>query len=526
MEKVVKKKTVSFLSAAILLLVAIFLYSYRLDKVPVHLNQDELEFSLNAYSVSRTLRDTNGNYLPLYFWHLESFWATPIITYLTAIILKFAPIAESTIRLPSVLIGLCTIVLLMILANKIFKEKQYAIITGFLAVTTPVLFMHSRLLLDNLYPVPFVLFWLIFLKEYLDKRKIFFLFAAGLSLGIGLHSYHAAKIMMPVYFLASLMVLLIWEKTSVKAIALLVAGFAIPTLMALPWFFKYPDSFIANQISYISGINRSINPESGFWGVVNTKRLAQIASSFFEYFGPKILFISGDKSLIHSTQHSGAFTFPVLFLLTFGILYVLFKTKDKFSKLILFGFLSYPTAPALVGEPSRISRGLVVIPFAILLSLWGIKYLFSFKDKAIRFLIYAFFLGVLLQFFLFLIGYFGTYRKESYSQFNNDIGGAMESAIKSTKIRKVNEVYIDQNIYFIEQYVKFYSLKFSSDLESRVVYFDPALKEFSFFPIYSLVVVKAEDISGRIDRVGKFEKIETIREPNGYETFYIYYRDK
>lgn len=526
MGKDFQKKLINSWPYIVILLIATLLYSFRLDRVPVHLNQDELEFSLNAYSISRTLKDQYGNFLPFYFWHLGSFWATPVMTYLTAVFLKFLPIRESVIRLPSVFVGVSTIALLMILAKGIFKERKYAIVAGSLALATPVLFMHSRLLLDNLYPVPFVLLWLIFLKKFLDKKKIIFLFTSGLSLGIGFHSYHAAKIMMPVYFLASLAFLAIGEKTKVKIMATFIAGFAIPILLAVPWFVRYPDSFIANQIGYISGIDRSVNPQGGFWGVINAGRLVQYGSSYLTYLEPKILFISGDRSLIHSTQKSGAFTFPIVFLLVFGILYVVFRTKDKFARLVLFGFLSYPIAASLVNDPLRISRGLVVIPFMILLSLWGIKFLFSFKDNAVRALIYAILVLVLLQFFSFLVGYFGVYRKESYSWFNNDIGGAMESAVKSTKIRKVENVYIDRNIYFAERYVKFFSLKFSSDLETRAIYFDPAQEDFSSFPIYSLVILRAEDILGRIDKLGKFEKIETIREPNGYETFYIYYRDR
>jgi 4-amino-4-deoxy-L-arabinose transferase-like glycosyltransferase len=526
MGKDFQKKLTNSWPFLLLLLVATFLYSFRLDKVPVHLNQDELEFSLNAYSISKTLKDPSGNFLPFYFWHLGSFWATPVITYLTSFFLKFLPLKESIIRFPSVFVGISTVGLLMVLARNMFKGKRLTLLAGVLTAATPVLFMHSRLLLDNLYPVPFVVLWLILLKKFLEKRKIIFLFASGLSLGIGFHSYHAAKIMMPIYFLASLLFLFLETKEKGKVFATFIVGFATPILLALPWFIKYPDSFIANQIGYISGIDRSVNPQSGFWGVINSDRLGQFASSYLNYLGPKILFISGDRSLIHSTQKSGAFTFPMVFLLVFGILYVLFKTKDKFARLILFGFISYPVAASLVNDPSRISRGLVVIPFAILLSLWGIKYLFSFKEKAVKVLVYSILLVSIIQFAVFLIGYFGTYRKESYSWFNNDIGGAIESAIKNTKIRKVNDVYIDRNIYFIERYVKFYSIKNSSDLISKASYFDPAIQEFSSFPVYSLVVIKAEDISGRQEKVGRFEKIETIREPNGYESFYIYYRDK
>ncbi|KKU48210.1 MAG: hypothetical protein UX67_C0020G0008, partial [Candidatus Woesebacteria bacterium GW2011_GWF2_46_8] len=203
-----------------------------------------------------------------------------------------------------------------------------------------------------------------------------------------------------------------------------------------------------------------------------------------------------------------------------------FLSKDKFAKLILFGFLAYPIAPAIVNDPQRISRGLVVIPFLLLLSIYGLKYLMAIRKRVFKILIILVFGLSFIQFAFFLRDYFGIYRQKSYGWFNNDIGGALESATRSTRIRNVKNVYIDKNIYFIERYVKFYSLKLSSDLESRAIYFDPAAIDFSSFPIYSLVVLKAENASGRAGKVGGFEKIETIREPNGYETFYIFDRDE
>jgi hypothetical protein len=174
----------------------------------------------------------------------------------------------------------------------------------------------------------------------------------------------------------------------------------------------------------------------------------------------------------------------------------------------------------------RIVRGSVLAPFVLLISFYGLVYLAESKEKILKILLYGIMLFSFLELTVFLKGYFTTYPKESYSWFNNDIGGALESAIKSTRIRKVENVYIDRNIYFIEKYVKFYSLKFSSDLSERAIYFDPTSEDFSAFPIYSLVILKSDAVAGRVDWVGKFEKIEVIREPNGYETFYIFYRDK
>ena len=522
MGKIFQKLT-TFWPHLLLILVAFFLFSYRLDKVPVHLNQDEMEFSLNAYSIAKTFKDQDGRFLPLYFWHLGGFWAKPVVVYLTALFLKFLPLSESVIRLPSVFAGLISVSLIMILVQKLFRKRQYTLLAGMMATATPMLFIHSRVLLDYIFMVVFILFWLVFLKFYLDKRKTLFIFLSGLSLGIGFHTYYGAEIFMPLYLLAT--IFLFRKELGIKSSLFFIFGFVLPLLPLIPWLMKYPDTLL-RKVGYAGAIDPSVDVRKGIWGVINPARLTSFLSSYLSYFSPKLLFISGDKSLIHSTQKHGAFLFPFVLLFVFGFLNLLLRKKDAFSKLLLFGFLTFPIAPALLNEPMRIVRGSSVVVFVILISFYGVSYLAETKEKLLRILLIGILAFSALEFAIFIKGYFTEYPKESYSWFNNDIGGTLESAIKSTDLRKVEDVYIDKNIYFIEKYVKFYSIKFSSDLEERAKYFDPRSQDFSSFPVYSLVVLKAENALGRADKAGSFEKIETIREPNGYETFCIFYRDE
>lgn len=523
MGKDFQKKLKNFWPHLLLILFAFFLFSYRLDKVPVHLNQDELELSLNAYSIAKTFRDQDGRFLPLYFWHLGEFWVKPVLVYLTALFLRFLPLTENVIRLPSVFTGLVSISLIMILVQKLFRKTSFTLLAGVMALATPMLFIHSRVLLEYIFMVLFILFWLVFLKYYLDKRKDIFIFLSGLSLGIGFHTYYGAEIFMPLYLLATLF--LFRKDLGIKSSLVFILGFILPLLPLIPWLLKYPDTLL-RKVGYAGAIDPSIDVQKGIWGVFNPARLSGFLSSYLSYFNPKLLFISGDKSFIHSTQRHGAFLFPFVFLFVFGILDILLRKKDYFSKLLIFGFLTYPIAPALLAEPMRIVRGSSVIPFVLLISFYGFTYLIESKEKILKVLLYGIMIFSFLEFIVFLKGYFTDYPKESYAWFNNDIGGVLESAIKSTSIRNVKNVYIDKNIYFIEKYVKFYSLKLSSDLESRAIYFDPTSIDFSSFPIYSLVILKVENAPGRIDKVGNFEKIETIREPDGYETFYIFYKSK
>ena len=129
------------------------------------------------------------------------------------------------------------------------------------------------------------------------------------------------------------------------------------------------------------------------------------------------------------------------------------------------------------------------------------------------------------QFIFSLSYYFGEYRKQSYAWFNSDIGGAYEAAIKSIKSRDVQRIYIDDRIYFAQNYFDFYQKKFGVNLQDKVSYFNSTYKDFKDFDKGSLVVIGSGYFKERVDKVGDFEKIEVIREPDGHESFYLFYRD-
>lgn len=508
MAKINKIQVIFF---SIFFVLAIFLYSYHLDVTPVHLNQDELMFSLNANSIAKTGYDFYGKPMPFYFLHLDTFWATPIITYVTALFLKFLPLTESIIRLPSIFIGIISIALVMFLVNKIFNKLNITILTGVLMVLTPGLFMNSRLLLDNVYIIPFVIIWLISMYVFLKTDSKYALFISGLSLGLGIHSYHAAKIYMPLYFVFTLLVLL-KAKASFKKFAVLCLGFAIPIIIFIPWLRMYPDTLFS-QVRYVSGIDKDFSKFN----------LPRIVGSYFSYFNPKILFTSGDRTLVHSTGKSGVFTFITIFLLLFGLLEAV-RRKDIFSKILILGLVTFPVAPALINDPGRISRALVVIPFVIILSSYGIYYLSNSKDNLLRKLLYILIGISLIEFSIFQNDYFGDYRIRSSGVFNNNIGGAIESAFRSLKLRDVHKIYLDSRIPFANYYFKFYQIKDKTEFSYWEVV-DFGNQDFIKFNKGSLVVLSSANFPiGKPDKIGGFEKIETIRELNGAETFLIYFK--
>src|SRR5882762_8510494 len=182
------------------------LYAWRLQDAPIYLSPDEAIISVDAYSLASTGRDVHGRFLPLYFQiqlpgETRMGWFTPAIFYLSALFLKVLPLSEATIRLPTVLVGVADVVLMYLIGRRLFQRESSAIVASVLLALTPAHFILSRYALDYLYPLPFVLGWLLCLLTFLETKRPALLFAGTALLGIGFFSYIAAVVMMPLYFL-------------------------------------------------------------------------------------------------------------------------------------------------------------------------------------------------------------------------------------------------------------------------------------------------------------------------------------
>src|SRR5262252_7492851 len=142
---------------ALVIALNVVLYSLWLSWSPVYLHDAEVLFALHARSIAATLRDTNGTFLPLYF-HMpsigENVWFHPMIVYFSALFLKVLPFADWSVRFPSVIIGTIDVLLIYLVGVRLFRSRAYAWLAAALLAMTPAHFIHSRIEMDYLYPVP------------------------------------------------------------------------------------------------------------------------------------------------------------------------------------------------------------------------------------------------------------------------------------------------------------------------------------------------------------------------------------
>ena len=109
----------------------------------------------------------------------------PVLIYATALVLRFVPLSEFSVRLPTALVGVADVVLMFLLARRLFRREWLGLVAAGFVAMAPAHFMHSRLGVSLIVPLPFVLAWLLGLAAFLEDQALWRLGAATCALGLG-----------------------------------------------------------------------------------------------------------------------------------------------------------------------------------------------------------------------------------------------------------------------------------------------------------------------------------------------------
>ena len=355
------------LLAIALFAAAAIVYLASLDGTPYYLASDEAIIANDAYAIATTGRTLDGEFLPLYFYvSLSSSWFMPYVYYWTALWLQVLPLAEWSIRVPTAILGLGGLILMYRVSRKVLGDRVLALIATAMLACAPTYFILSRYALDYIYPIPFILAWLLSLLIALEPgRSRAWLFAAGLCLGVGFYSYIASVALMPIYCALTLAVLFA-AKRPARDHAAVAAGFAIPLIVFAIWLLQHPDVFRTTAERY------------GFAGQAvrgAPMDLAAIVDRYWRFFHPDFLFLTGDTYLPFSTRTAGVFPLAGALLIVLGVFAALGPARSPIALLILGGFVVGPLPAAFLEDPGAIRRAMGMLPFGALLAGLGARQL-------------------------------------------------------------------------------------------------------------------------------------------------------
>jgi 4-amino-4-deoxy-L-arabinose transferase-like glycosyltransferase len=409
-----------------------FLLSYRITDTPMGLTADEAAFGWNAVLLSRTGLDENGAHFPIFVNSLnKKDWRQPWTQYYLVLFFKIFGASIYNLRISSVFLVLFCALLLFKLSNYLLSPG-FGFVSYLLFITTPIIFMHSHLGLDNIMPLPFALVWLIFIYLYSKNNKTIYLIIAGLSLGASFYSYKGMRATVPVWSsLTCLYLLYLNYRPKIKYIKLFTSILPF-ALSILPFFLIIP---------YLS----HVYPGSIFGGA--RPKFDNIYDFFYPYlshYDLTFLFIKGDDLLFHSTRFHGMVLLSTLPLFFIG-LYQSIRRKN-FWTFISIAFFTGPLLYGFVESVHRASRIISLVPMYILICTLGFKTLFE-NSKLLRLSIIIWFTVAFLNFQDFTKYYWYTYPKFTENIFGNMKSNATYQEFSKLTTQLKLTPYIHHDVY-------------------------------------------------------------------------------
>lgn len=569
-----EKRLARFVVPAAIAAVTLFVYAWRLGSAPRHLHYDEIFFALQGHSIATTGHDMNGRSWPLYFQLDATFnWYQPLAVYFTALWLKLLPVTDAAIRFPTVVVGVVDSVLMYFVGLRIFRRTDLAVAASAILATSPAHFIQSRVAMDYVYPLPFVLCWLVCFLIFLERQNPVWLFAATSSLGIGCFSYIASVVMMPVYLICTAGVLL-FQRRSLSLTVIAVAGFVIPLIVAAPLFLRTPDAYSGLMKKYwpMTAGRTTLNPFQAARETVNYTSLTERVSLYYDFFNPAYLFLAGGTNLTNSTRRAGVFLYSLAFLLPLGA-YTAIRRRSVIDVVLLIGFMTAPLAAITIDEPYTIDREMEVVVFGAILAVYGIEACARAKvDRTMASFVtvvavvatavsggYGLFAGVMrghlsasaivatasglavigvaqatirlgdgrplllclllaiaLQFVVFLRDYTTDYSSRAAAWFGGNIRGAVLSLIALDDRDGGPAVYISADIPYISSFWRWYLIgNRRLDLSQRTSFFDREQFSRLTMPQGSLVLGAAnDDVLATAERTGALHVRKRITDAN------------
>lgn len=327
---------------------------YKINEIPPSVYWDEASIGVNAYSIAQTGKDEWGDFLPLHFRAFGEF-KLPIYVYAVAIFVKIFGLNEFSVRAPAVLFSLGVIILTFFLAKRLTGNSAIGLWSSFFVSISPWFFIFSRTGYEATAGLIFYLLGIYLF--FLHRKNPYFILISVISFILSAYSYNSFRIISPL----TLLILIIFEIKNLTANI----GKLIPVIMISAAILAASLFPIYRLYVYDTGNFR--------FNVVGIKSTTDFFTNYLSHFSPNFL-LSGDKNLRSQQTGFGQIYFIDIFLIIFGILYIL-KSKSKYLRLFVIFLLIEPIPASLTKESPHALRSLSTVPFICMIASLGVIYM-------------------------------------------------------------------------------------------------------------------------------------------------------
>jgi 4-amino-4-deoxy-L-arabinose transferase-like glycosyltransferase len=458
----------------LIVLFAFFLRIWHVNINPPAISWDEASIGYNAYSILKTGKDEHGKFLPLDTFAAFGDYKPPVPIYLTVPFVAVFGLNELAVRLPSVLAGALTVLVLSFLVLELFGNKQVllALLSSFLLAISPWHIMLSRAGFEGNIALFFITLGVYLVLH--TRWDAMYLYVCFLPFVAGVYTFNSARYAGPVIALASC----IYVYTSIhkhkKQIiwGIIIACMALlpitPHLLSKQARLRFEEVSIFTDLRTVltSNTRRQVDGFSKLSTLVHNRRIGyarEYLIHFFDNLEPRFLFIHGDGNPKFSIQDSGQLLLVTAPFLVYGF-FAVFADYPAAGLLLLVWLIASIAPAAVARETPHALRIENSLPVFIIFIAYGISF---FRKKFYLFSVVC--LLITMNFLYFWHNYTVHYPKEYSGEWQYGYKQAIELA--ESKKSSYDTIVLTESIgrpyiyaLFYEQYnpVKFWQSKDAS----------------------------------------------------------------
>lgn len=381
-----KKKIILFL----IILIAFVLRVWKINDFPAGLNADEAAIGYNAYSLIQTGKDEFGHPWPINFQSFNDF-KPGLYFYLVLPFVKIFDLNELSVRLPSVILGTLTVLLIYLLVKELVHHEStqiaenhtnyWPVVASLILAISPWHLHFSRGGWESNASVFFLVFGVFAFIKSLSKN--WWIFPSVFSLILAMYTYHSARVLVPLLVVGLLVLYFnkIFKQITTKFLLL---SIVLSILFVIPLGITLLNKDTSSRFSGV-GIfadqgplwranqerGQHKNPNGLFPKILHNKYLEYsflFVDNYLRHFSGNYLFISGDEIQRNRIPDMGQMYLIEFPLLILG-LYFLIKKKPSGWVFILWWLAIAPVASSLTFQSPHAIRSLnMVIPLIMVTS--------------------------------------------------------------------------------------------------------------------------------------------------------------
>jgi len=268
------------------------------------------------------------------------------------------------------LAALVSIAVMYVLGERIFRQRLLAIVNAGAFAATPLLWLELRPHPASVYAVACLVVALLCVASADGVRAAWWAAGGGAAVGIAAYVSILAGVMMPLYAALIVGVLASERPVRTRVLVAFTAAFVVVVMPFALFWLRHPDAYRQIVLAHRLYDANRFNVLQGIHDMVSWVGLTARSEIFYDYFNPAFLFLTW-----------GLLFPPVVVLVPIGVYHVLSDESSAIARCALLGFLAAPFAGALTAEPPQPGRIVFIMPFAALLSTYGVARLIAARTR-------------------------------------------------------------------------------------------------------------------------------------------------